>query len=115
MSSKSSNTKTTQNTTTSVNSTFDGQQNYQVVNSSGNEITFTDYGAIDSAFDAFNTANSSINNALGAVTKNTDKTVSALKEFATQLTVGDIESSKWIALSIIAAVLIAVVVFFISR
>jgi hypothetical protein len=118
MSSSSKSKKTTINNTTAVNTTFDGENNYQLVDSNDNEITFTDYGAVEKAFDSFDNVissqNLSIEGALSAVTGTTDKTVAALKEFATQLTVGDIEGSKWIALAIIAAVLVALV-FFIWR
>lgn len=110
--SKSSTTKTTTNNTTSVNSTFDSENAYQVVNSSNNEITFTDHGAVSEAFDAFDTATGTVQGALTAVRQNTDKSIAALKEFATQLTVGDIEGSKWIAMAIIVAVVVGLGLFF---
>ncbi len=112
MSSKSKSQKTTVNNTTSVNSTFDGENNYQLVNSSGNEITFTDHGAVKEAFDAFDTASGTVNNALNQLKSSGENTIAALKDFATQLTVGDVESSKWIAFAIIAAVVIVAALYF---
>lgn len=115
MGSKSSSSKTASTTTTNTNSTFDGEQNYQLVNSSSNDITFTDYGAIDRTFDSFDNVvlsnGETINGALAAVGKTTDKTVAALKEFATTITTGDVQGAKWIALAIVAAVLVGVIFF----
>jgi hypothetical protein len=112
MGSKSKSRKTTTNQSTSVNSTFDGENAYQLVNSSNNEITFTDHGAVKEAFDAFDTATGTVQGALSAVRLNTDKSIAALKEFATQLTVGDIEGSKWIAMAIIVAVVVVAGLYF---
>lgn len=85
-------------------------------NVSGVEVVTTDFGAVSKAFDAFDSmleaSDSGSKRTLEAITKNTDNTVTALKEFATQLTVGDIESAKYISYAIIAAVLIALVVYF---
>lgn len=113
--SSSSSQKTSSTKTTNVNSTFDGEQNYQMVNSSNNDITFTDYGAIDRTFDSFDNVVASngmtVNSAIAAVGKTTDSTVAALKEFATTITTGDVQGSKWIALAIVAAVLIGIIFF----
>jgi len=103
--------KSTRNQNLSINSAFDGENNFQFVNSNGNDIAFTDYGAIDRAFDAFDTASGVVTGTLSAFGDSTDKTISALKEFATQITVGDIESAKFISFAIIAAVLVGVVAF----
>ena len=117
MGSKSSSTKATtyDTTTNTVNSTLSGQNNYQVANSSGADVTFTDQGAIHEAFGFADTvaqgANKTINSALSSVSANTDKTVSALKEFATQLTVGDYAGTRYIAFAVIAAVVIVAALF----
>lgn len=83
----------------------------------GANVTVTDFGAVNRAFDSFDevvqSAETQTRNALKAVTDNTDKTTAALKEFATSLTVGDIQSSKWIAAGIIAAVMIVLIVYFV--
>lgn len=85
-------------------------------NASGVEVVTTDYGAVDRAFDAFDSvirsSDESEQRTLSAITKNTDNTVAALKDFAEKLTVGDIESAKWISFAIIAAVMIVLIVFF---
>lgn len=100
------------------NSIFGGNVSFGD-NVSGVEVVTTDYGAVDRAFDAFdNVVRSSDENSqrtLQAITKNTDNTVAALKDFAEKLTVGDIESAKWISFAIIAAVMIVLVVFFWNR
>lgn len=79
------------------------------------EFTTTDHGTVARAFDAFDrvidTSDNQSQRTLSAITKNTDNTVAALKDFAEKLTVGDIESAKYISYAIIAAVLIALIVF----
>ena len=107
MGSKSSSKKSSSNVNNVVNSTLTGDNVYQVANSSGNTITFTDQGAIKEAFGAFDSANDTINNALQTVSAGTDKSIAALKEFATQLTVGDYAGTRYIAFAVIAAVVIA--------
>lgn len=81
----------------------------------GVEIVTTDYGAVKSAFDAFEnvvkTNDASSRRTLDAISKNTDNTVATLKDFAQTLKVGDIEGSKYIAYAIIAAVMIILVVY----
>ncbi|MGH1438590.1 MAG: hypothetical protein ACRBBR_00655 [Cellvibrionaceae bacterium] len=99
--------KSTRNQNLSVNSTFDGENNFQFVSSNDNEIVFTDHGAIEGAF-------SVVGSTVDAFGESTDKTISALKEFATQITVGDVESAKLIALAIVGAVALAAIVYFIT-
>lgn len=104
--------RSTQNNTTSANSVFDGEQNLQIVGSTDTEVTFTDHGAVEQAFDSFDRALGSVDSTVASAFSNTRDVlgdqVSAIKELATQLKVGDIEGSKWIAFSIVAAVIIGI-------
>lgn len=113
----SKSTKNTTNNNTAVNTYVDGDSNNIFANSSGNTLTVTDFNAVNRSFDAFDglikSAESQSKSALKAVTENTDKTTAALKDFATSLTVGDIQSAKWIASGIIAAVMIVLIVYFV--
>lgn len=81
----------------------------------GVEIMTTDYGAVKSAFDAFDKVvqanDDGAKRTLAAISKNTDNTVATLKDFAQTLKVGDIEGAKYIAYAIIAAVMIILVVY----
>lgn len=51
MSSRSRSRKSSTSTNTNVNGVFNGSGNVQLTNSSQNDITLTDHGAIDKAFD----------------------------------------------------------------
>lgn len=108
--------RTTTNNTVSANSAFDGEQNFQLVSSDNNEILFSDHGAIEEAFDGFDraldTVDESVRGSLSSTRSIIGDQVDAIKELATQLKVGDIEGSKFIAFAIIGAVLVAVLAYF---
>ena len=114
MSSSSKSNKTTKNFTTNVNAS--NESGAQIVNSAGAEITVTDFGAGDRAFttvdDAVSAVSNSSKNALAATKELVSNQVESIKNLATTLAVGDIESSKFIAFAIIAAVVIALVAYF---
>jgi hypothetical protein len=120
MSSKSKSSKTTTNNTNSANATFEGSTNVQIVGA-GNELTVTDYGVIEEAFDFAGEVSGdsvrSIKNIVedsyystGAIVKDQ---VGAIKELAVQLKNGDILSAQWMGLAIVAAVVIAFVAWII--
>lgn len=131
-SSRSSTSSTTSNRTTAVNSTL--RDNAIQVVGNKNKITATDHGAIKEAFgfakatsdnsytfakessdDAFDFARQSQQEVLGNASKMVSGQVAAIKELATQLKVGDIESGKWIAFAVIAAAVVLVLAFMFLR
>lgn len=109
--------KSTVTSTVSANSLFEGEQNFQIVGSDSNEIFFSDHGAIEQAFDGFDraldTVDETVNGSLNTTQSIISSQVGAIKELATQLKVGDIESSKFIAFAIIGAVFFGVIAFII--
>lgn len=97
---------------------FGGEALSQVEKVTGDAFDFST-GVVDTAFGQVekfsDDANDTVTSALAAVKANGENTVAALKEFATQLTVGDIESSKIIALAIVAAVALMAIIYFVAR